>query len=206
MSILGGLLSAVIGYLLGNFQTGLFVAWLTAKIDLRRFGSGGTGATNSLRVLGRASAGLTLLGDYLKGLAATGIGLWIGGWAGGILAALFVVVGHIWPVLFGFRGGKGVATSLGALTLLTPLYTLVIIIVGVSVIALTRFVSLASIMAACVYFLLGFITSVVRGDWLLLGLSIVLPAIVIFAHRENLARLRDGTENRFDPSTLKKKK
>ena len=112
MNIVRLLASAVLGYLLGNIQTGLIVGWTTKKIDLRQHGSGSSGATNALRILGRQSALWTLLGDFLKGLLAACLGLLIGGWRGGLLAGMCVVAGHIWPVFFGFKGGKGVATSL----------------------------------------------------------------------------------------------
>lgn len=116
MNIVRLLASAVLGYLLGNIQTGLIVGWTTKKIDLRQHGSGSSGATNALRILGRQSALWTLLGDFLKGLLAACLGLLIGGWRGGCWPGMCVVAGHIWPVFFGFKGGKGVATSLGVLT------------------------------------------------------------------------------------------
>ena len=109
------LASAAIGYLLGNFQTGLVVGWASRKIDLRMHGSGGTGATNALRTLGKGGALLTFLGDFVKGTLASLLGLAVAGQEGQLVASLFAVIGHIWPVFFRFRGGKGVTTSVGSM-------------------------------------------------------------------------------------------
>ena len=169
MNIVRLLASAVLGYLLGNIQTGLIVGWTTKKIDLRQHGSGSSGATNALRILGRQSALWTLLGDFLKGLLAACLGLLIGGWRGGLLAGMCVVAGHIWPVFFGFKGGKGVATSLGVLTPLMPLQALLVAVTGITLILTTRIVSLSNMLAACLFLVTGSVTAIVRSDWLLLA-------------------------------------
>ena len=111
---------AAAGYLLGNFNTGLVVSRLQAGIDIRRHGSGNAGATNMLRVLGSQSALLTLIGDILKGLIAIWIGHCLAGFPGAMLGATASIAGHCWPVFFGFKGGKGVATTAGALLCLFP--------------------------------------------------------------------------------------
>lgn len=106
------LLAAVLGYLLGNIQTGLIVGLVSRKIDLRTKGSGSTGTTNALRTLGLPSAIITFLGDLLKGLVASLLGAKIAGPNGQLLAALAVILGHIWPVFFGFAAAKALRRRL----------------------------------------------------------------------------------------------
>ena len=139
------LASIAIGYLLGNFQTGLVVGWASRKIDLRKHGSGSTGATNALRTLGLASALITFLGDLAKGMLASVIGLALAGEAGQLAASLCVVLGHVWPVFFHFHGGKGVSTSVGALILVAPVPVACCMVVSIALMALTRYVSLGNI-------------------------------------------------------------
>ncbi len=200
MTVLRIILCAILGYLLGNIQTGLIVGRMKNNLDLRNYGSGSSGATNALRVLGKQSALLTLLGDFLKGLLAAGIGLLIADWYGGMAGALFVVVGHIWPVFFGFHGGKGVATSLGALLILLPWHTLIMFAVGIAIIWLTKTVSLGSVIAALVFIIMAVITAIVRADWFLLVFGILMGGLVIYAHHGNIDRLLKGTENKISAS------
>lgn len=206
MDVLLLILCAVVGYLLGNIQTGLIIGRVTENVDLRKHGSGSSGATNALRVLGRQSALFTLMGDCAKGMLATGVGLLIGGWYGGLTGALFAVIGHIWPVFFDFKGGKGAATSLGVLILLMPWHTLGLIVVGVVVILLTHMVSLGSIAGALFYLVTATLTAITRQDWFLLVFNIIIAAIVIFAHRANIVRILNGTENKLNPAMLRRKK
>ncbi len=204
--ILPLILCGVLGYLLGNIQTGLIVGRLTGNIDLREHGSGSSGATNALRTLGRQSAAFTFLGDFAKGMLSTGIGMLIAGWQGGMLGAFFVVIGHIWPVFYGFHGGKGVAASIGALAMLTPLYTLIILAVGIVVILLTKMVSLGSMCAAAVYLLIAVVSTIASQDWFFLVFAILMASLVIFAHRANIGRIRKGTESKISATMFRKKK
>lgn len=205
MELLRLILCAVLGYLLGNIQTGLIVGRLKNNVDLRNHGSGSSGATNALRTLGRQSALLTLLGDMLKGLLASGVGMIIAGWHGGLVGALFVVIGHIWPVFFGFHGGKGVATTIGAMAILLPWHTLGMVVVGVGILLLTKTVSLASICGAVVFLFSGIISAIVRQDWFLLVFTLLMTALVVFAHRGNIGRIVRGNENRISSDMFKKK-
>lgn len=189
------LLAAVIGYLLGNIQTGLIVGWVTKKIDLRTQGSGSTGATNALRTLGVRSAAITFLGDLAKGILASVIGLAFAGKTGQLTGALFVVAGHIWPVFFHFHGGKGVATSIGALVLVHPLIACVAVVLAIILIALTKYVSLGSLTGMVIYAVWAGVLSVQEGDVFALIVSVLIPALVIFAHRANIGRLLRGKEN-----------
>lgn len=205
MSFLQAFFCFIVGYMLGNIQTGILVGKMMNDIDLRLHGSGSSGATNALRVLGRQSALLTLLGDSLKGAAAVAIGLAICGKEGGMLAAVSVVVGHIWPVFFGFKGGKGVAACIGVLLCLTPVPALVIIAIGSIVLYFTKTVSIASICAAISYFIYTTISALTTHSWPLFFFGLVMMALVLFAHRENIARLRKGTEGRITKEMFERK-
>ena len=183
-------------YVVGAVPIGFLVARAFGVGDIRRHGSGTIGATNVLRTLGRLPAIITLLGDVAKGYAAVTLAAWLAGEAPAATAAgaVAAVVGNCWSVFLGFRGGKGVATGLGALLRLVPLATLAALPVFLVVAATTRFVSLASLLAAaCVPFgalALGAPRAYVLGAFMMV-------AVVIVRHRENIARLRAGTERRL---------
>jgi glycerol-3-phosphate acyltransferase PlsY len=186
----------VVAYLIGAVPIGWLVARAFGVTDIRRHGSGTIGATNVLRTLGRLPAIVTLLGDVLKGYAAV---LVAGKLAGGAPSALAVaavaaVVGNCWSVFLGFRGGKGVATGLGAFLRLVPWATLAALPVFVVVLASFRYVSLASLMAAlCVP--LGALLLGYPGVSTLAALAVA--AVVVGRHHANIARLRAGRESRL---------
>lgn len=187
-----GLLAA---YLIGAIPVGFLVARAAGGTDIRRSGSGNIGATNVLRTLGKGPAILTLLGDIVKGYlavsAAGAIGTEPWAAAGGAVAA---VVGNCWPVFLAFRGGKGVATGLGAFLALIPWAVAPAAVLWLAVTALTRYVSLASIVA-CLSLpvgaaLFGYPRHAVIA-------AAVAAAIILWRHRENLVRLAGGTERRL---------
>lgn len=187
-----GLLAA---YLIGAIPVGFLVARAAGGTDIRRSGSGNIGATNVLRTLGKGPAILTLLGDIVKGYlavsAAGAIGTEPWAAAGGAVAA---VVGNCWPVFLAFRGGKGVATGLGAFLALIPWAVAPTAVLWLAVTALTRYVSLASIVAClslpvCAA-LFGYSRHAVIA-------AAVAAAIILWRHRENLVRLAGGTEQRL---------
>ena len=182
-------------YLLGSFSFGLFVARWNGQTNLRGSGSGNIGATNVARTMGRMPALLTLLGDSAKGCAAVLLAQWAGdSLTATALAALAAVLGHMFPVYYRFRGGKGVATSLGVMTPLLLWPTLGGIIIWIVVALALRYVSLASMLAALVVPLLAFL----RGDPSPLVLAAGAAALLIVgAHRTNLQRLMRGTESRL---------
>ena len=184
-----------VAYLLGSFSFGLFVARWHGQTDLRGSGSGNIGATNVARTVGRMPALLTLLGDTAKGCAAVLLAQWLGdSLTATALAALAAILGHMFPVYHRFRGGKGVATSLGAMTTLLPWPTLGGIVVWIAVALALRYVSVASMVAALVVTLLAFL----RGDPSPLVLAAGAAALLIVAaHRANLQRLTRGTESRL---------
>jgi glycerol-3-phosphate acyltransferase PlsY len=188
--------AVVVAYLIGAVPIGWLVARAFGVTDIRRHGSGNIGATNLLRTLGRLPAVLTLLADVVKGWVAVAAGAALSGGDPVVTAVSTVaaVVGNCWSVFLGFRGGKGVATGLGALLRTVPLATLAALPVFVAVVATTRYVSLGSLLAAaCVP--LGAVMLGYPGPSALAALAVA--AIVVARHHANIARLRAGTESRL---------
>src|SRR5437773_11774467 len=194
-------------YLLGSVPFG-YLAGQFAGVDIRKFGSGNVGATNVVRLLGKRYGYPVFALDFLKGFGAVKISMlmatgqppeWNSPETFGILAAMSSVLGHLYPPWLKFKGGKGVATSAGALLALTPAATLIGVAIWIIVFWLTRYVSLASITAAVV--LLVVIPVVGSQDQNkrkpLVYSSACVAAIVIWRHRSNLSRLIRGTEPRF---------
>lgn len=188
------ILIAIIGYFLGNISSSYLVGKLGSNIDVREHGSGNLGATNAYRVLGFKAGGLVFLADTLKGILATLIGLWIAGDIGGLVGGMAAVAGHDWPFFLGFKGGKGIATSFGSVIILFPLIALILFIVEVIIIALTGYVSLASICAAILFPIL--VIAFKYNIGLIIG-SLLLGALVIYRHKSNISRLLKGQENKI---------
>lgn len=190
------IVAIVAAYLVGAVPVGFVVARLFGVADIRRHGSGNIGATNVLRTAGRLPALLTLAGDMGKGFGAVALG---GALAGGepaatAAAAVAAIAGNCWSVFLGFRGGKGVATGLGALLRLVPWAVLPAVVVWLAVTMSFRYVSLGSLTAAaCVPLgaaVLGYPAASVAA-------AAVAAVIVILRHRDNIARLLAGSERRL---------
>lgn len=193
MTVLAWALSALLGYLLGGFSTGLLLSSLS-QIDLRSKGSKSTGATNVTRVMGLSAGLATFLGDCAKAVLAVLIGRWIVGSPGGMIGGLFAVVGHNWPVYYKFKGGKGVACSVAVVLMHAPVVGLIAGAVAVLVIAITRFVSLGSLVFLALSTVLMFL---MKGPWPLGVWALLLFLVATYRHRENIKRLLAGQENRF---------
>jgi acyl phosphate:glycerol-3-phosphate acyltransferase len=189
------MLGCVAAYLIGAIPVGVIVARLFGGTDIRRAGSGSIGATNVLRTLGKLPALVTLLGDIVKGYLAVAVAraLVAEPW-GAAAGAVLAVVGNCWPVFLGFRGGKGVATGFGAFLALTPLATAPAALVWLVVTASFRYVSLASVMA-CACFPLG--VALLGYPRAAVGAAVVVAAIIVVRHRQNLTRLLQGREPRL---------
>lgn len=191
----------VSAYLAGAIPWGVILGKVFVGRDLRDHGSGGTGSTNALRVLGWRISLVVLVLDFLKGFLPVLVGraLGVSGWP---LAAVGVAAtaGHCWSVFIKFRGGKGVATGSGAAIALVP-WLLLVLPLMVAIVALTRYVSLASI-AGCVTASLAITLAAAggRASWSAVGLVFAVTAIVVVQHRSNLQRLLSGTERRFGES------
>jgi len=198
---------ALLGYLVGSLPAG-YIAGRIAGIDIRKVGSGNIGATNVLRVLGKRFGYAVFLVDFLKGVGAVVLSIFIAKsgrqsesmWElCATLSGVCCVIGHVYPVWLRFRGGKGVATSIGVLFGLVPLAALIMSTVWILTFETTRYVSVASITAA-----LALPITVGAMFWLkylntpvLFYLSLCLAAVVVVRHRSNISRLRNGTEPRF---------
>ncbi|MGE3537042.1 MAG: glycerol-3-phosphate 1-O-acyltransferase PlsY [Candidatus Tectimicrobiota bacterium] len=185
----------LLAYLLGSISFGLLIARLHGEANLRQRGSGNIGATNVARILGKTAGVLTLLGDGLKGLVAVFMAqAW--GQAGLVpaLAALGAVLGHMFPVYHGFRGGKGVATALGVLIPTLPLPLLGGLVAWVVVVTVWRYISVASMVAALTIPMLAMLGAYPL-PLVLAASSIAL--LVLYKHRDNLQRLLQGRESKF---------
>ncbi len=182
-------------YLLGSIPTGLVLATVVAGIDPRQGGSRNIGATNVLRTAGKTLGVVTLIGDVLKGVIPVSVALFLqrGEWWVGAVG-LGAFLGHCFPIYIGFKGGKGVATSLGVYLPLAPLAVLVNVFIFASALGMSSMVSVGSITAAIAMPLLIWL-----GKYPLayVILSICVDAIIIFRHRENIKRLIAGKENKL---------
>ncbi len=185
---------AIVAYLLGSIPTGIIMSRVFGGTDPRKVGSGNIGATNVGRSAGRLAGILTLVGDALKGgvpayLAAQyELGPLVVSLVGGAAFA-----GHLFPVFLGFKGGKGVATALGVMLAIAPFAALLSAVVFVALVAIKRYVSLGSIVAAA--FLPVFLSLIPDGKGYV-PLAVFISALVVMKHKENIKRLIDGTENR----------
>jgi len=185
----------VIAYLLGSIPFGYLIVRRTIGADIRQTGSGGTGATNVSRRAGKAAGVLTLLLDAAKGCAAVLIARVVSGEDWVIAAAASAaLVGHIFPVWLGFRGGKGVATGVGIFSVLAPLALLCAGVIFIAVVVMTRYVSLGSMIAALLIPVFVWFQS---GSQPLLTAALVGAALIVFAHRGNIKRLASRTESKI---------
>ena len=199
------LLTLLIGYLLGSISTGVLLSRFVAHTDIRKQGSGNAGTTNMLRVMGKKFALLTLAGDMLKGIVAVLIGsALVGGQTGQILGAFGAILGHNFPVFFGFKGGKGIATSFGCLLVVFPLQTLAAFGVFLALFLITHYVSVGSIGAAVT--LPIFVIATTPYDPVIWVSVAVIGALAIWRHWPNIVRLKNHTENKIDFAVFSKKK
>lgn len=200
---MGLVVSSLIGYLAGNINGGYIIGKAVGGIDIREHGSKNAGATNVNRVLGSKPAAMALAIDLIKGVAAVIAGRIIGGGdMGAIAAGVAVVCGHNWPVFLGFKGGKGIATSLGVLISLDYRVALILLTAGVAIIIITRFVSLASVVCALLYPVLVMAFGLSME---MLVFSLVISAFALLRHRENIKRLIKGQESKVSIKLSPKK-
>ena len=205
------IIMAVIAYLIGSVNFSVIISKKMAGFDVREKGSGNAGSTNVLRTVGKKAAIITLVCDILKGVVSVLIALLVGTIAGKTansavvveIAALAVVIGHTFPVFFGFRGGKGVATSLGVILIVNWKIGLICLVFALALMALTRMVSLGSISASVLFAVLTMFIrdSYIGGidfDFSFIIFGILLATLVIFNHRSNLKRIINGTENKLN--------
>ena len=189
------ILAAVIAYLIGSIPSGLILGKLFWHTDLREHGSHNIGATNAWRTLGKGAGIAVFIADSLKGQAGVSVGLvLVGTPLAAVLGGLFAIIGHSFSLFLRLRGGKGVATSLGVLTMLMGNVTLIVFAVWFAIVYMTRYVSLGSVVA-------GFLTPILAAlfaypmEYILF--TVIAAILVIVRHRENIVRLMNGTENKI---------
>ena len=197
---------AIIAYAIGSVSFSVIFTKKIAGFDVREKGSGNAGSTNVLRTVGKKAAALTLVCDILKGIVAILMAIVVGNIVKDVdkallvqIASIAVVVGHTFPIFFGFKGGKGVATSLGVLLLVNWQIGLICLVFALVIMALTRMVSAGSILAAILFPVLTLFIGqdyyVVSGNYFIF--SVIMALIVAFNHRTNISRILSGTENKL---------
>ncbi|EQC2227569.1 glycerol-3-phosphate 1-O-acyltransferase PlsY [Listeria monocytogenes] len=187
------ILLSLLAYVIGSIPSGLWIGKIFYKKDIRDFGSGNLGATNSFRVLGIKAGSIVTVMDILKGTVATLLPyffqlnvdhhFWL-------LTGAFAIIGHSFPLFAGFRGGKAVATSAGVILAYAPLLFVAALVVFLVTLKLSKYVSLSSMIGA----LAALIISLFMGDWILIILVACIALFVIWRHRANITRIRNGEE------------
>ena len=200
---------AIIAYLIGSVNFSVIISKKMAGFDVREKGSGNAGTTNMLRTVGKKAAAITLICDILKGVVAILVALLAGVIIKDLdkallvqLAGVFVIIGHTFPVFFKFKGGKGIATSLGVLLMINWQIGLICLVFALLLMALTRMVSVGSLAAAVLFpVLVLFINQnyivAESSNWSYLIFSVIIALLVFFNHRTNLKRIVTGTENKL---------
>lgn len=195
------LLCMIPSYLLGSLNFALILSRRFFGEDVRQKGSGNAGMTNMLRNYGKGAAALTLLGDALKAVVSSLIGYVVFGVTGAYIAGLFCILGHMFPIYYRFKGGKGVVTTAVMILMLNPVIFLILLAVFLLIVLGTRFISLGSIMCVMIWPL---ILQRMEGAGAPVLMAMAIAALVVFMHRENIKRLLRGEENKV--SFGKKKK
>ena len=192
-------LMLILSYLIGAIPNGYVIGKVFFKKDIREFGSGNTGATNSFRVLGKPAGFIVTFLDIFKGFITVFFPLWFSVHAQGpistffthgLIVGIFAIIGHVYPIYLKFKGGKAVATSAGVVLGVNPILLLILAVIFFGILYLTKYVSLSSIIAAisCV------IGSLIIHDYILFGMSAFVSIILIFRHRSNIVRIFKGEE------------
>ena len=206
------IVAVTLSYLLGSVSGSLLIGRLRG-VDIRRAGSGNAGGTNAFRTQGwRFALGVVAI-DVGKGALAAWLGMHVAAaapapldtaHAQGALCGFAAVVGHCWPLFFGFRGGKGAATAVGAVLVLAPVFVLPMIAVWALVLIATGYVGLATMIAAAAFAALATTTSLARvsAEAALTTFAVAIALLIVFTHRDNITRLARGEEYRFDKARL----
>ncbi len=205
--ILGYLVYGGISYLLGSLNFGLIISKYRFGDDIRSHGSGNAGMTNMLRTYGKSAAVFTLLGDALKAVVSVIlIGRMLGGEYGAYFAGLGCILGHVFPLYFGFKGGKGVVVTASMVLCLDPLVFALLFSIFALIVIFTRYISLGSVMCMMVYPLVLYRMT---GGGFHVIIAFIIAVLIIYLHRGNIKRIRLGTENKFslkrksDPAVIK---
>ena len=192
---MGMVLACVVSYLIGSIPNGLILGKLLWNVDLREHGSHNIGATNAWRTLGKGPGFLIFLLDLLKGV----IGVYLGSIWGGtplalVLGGIFAIIGHSWSLFLRGKGGKGVATGLGVIAMLMPVPTIIVFLLWLTIVYLTGYVSLGSIVAAAMVPILAWAFSAPKE---VIGFGLIAAIFIIYRHKANVGRLLNGTESKI---------
>ena len=196
------LIGGIIAYFLGSMNFAVIISKIKFRDDIRRYGSGNAGMTNMLRTYGKAAAAFTLMGDAAKAIVSVLIGSLLAGEAGAYVAGMFCVIGHSYPIYYGFKGGKGIVVTAATLLCLEPIVFGILLLIFVIIVAGTKYLSLGSIIVMMIYpVILNSLYPVTHGiDGVPIVPTIVSmlnAAFVVWLHRENIKRLLAGKENKF---------
>lgn len=225
MTVLIIIAVAVISYLIGSVNFSIILSRIIGKKDIRESGSGNAGATNMLRTYGKKMGVITLLLDVFKGIAVILLAIFVVRLINvyrldsfptslaqtaplptainiepvKYIAGVCVVLGHNFPLYFGFKGGKGVATSLGVVLMLDWKVGLIVMVIALAIMAITRYVSLGSIIGGAAFIIMEFVKAIVTGDYNIVQLVcvVIIGGLLIIRHHANIKRLINGTENKL---------
>ncbi len=196
-NILNIVLTIILSYLVGSISFSLILSKLLFKDDVRNYGSKNAGATNMMRTYGWKLGLLTFIGDMSKGIIAVIIGNLLVGDIGGYIAGLFCIIGHMYPIFYKFKGGKGVSAGAGIALMINPYIFLVMIAVFLACVLITKYVSLGSCIAAGLFPALTIIFSINNLNIVVATCSIIIGALIIWKHRANIQRLINKTESKI---------
>ena len=204
LTMLGFLVITIVPYFLGSLNFAIIISKYIYHEDIRTFGSGNAGMTNMLRTYGKLPAAATLLGDAMKAVISILLGRLVWGVIGAYAAGLACMIGHIWPVFYKFKGGKGVVVTAVIVLMTNWKVGLVLILMFVLLVASTKFISLGSVMCSLVYPLI--LSRMNRTDpQIIMVFAMAVTVIVVLKHRSNIKRLIEGKENKISFSRKDKK-
>lgn len=182
----------LLSYLLGSIPSGLWIGQAFYHKDIRQFGSGNTGSTNTFRTLGKIAGSIVLILDILKGTLPTLLAIWYLPQIHPITIGIFAILGHTFSLFAQFKGGKAVATSAGVVLAIQPLLLLCGVLLFATFLYFTRMVSLASMLTAS----LLTIASIFLDDWLFMAFAAIITLFIIYRHRSNIVRIKNGVESK----------
>ena len=196
--IICGIVCTVVPYLLGSINFAVIISSKNYNDDVRQHGSGNAGMTNMLRTYGKKAAALTLGGDAFKAVISALVGYFMMGLVGAYIAGFFCILGHVFPIFFKFRGGKGVVTAAASVLMCNPLAFLVLLVLFVVIVYIWRYISLASVLCVLLYpvILNGIDTLLIGGSGIYIIFAILTAVVVVFKHKDNIKRLINGTESK----------
>ncbi len=182
----------ILAYLLGSIPSGIWIGKYFYHTDIRELGSGNSGTTNTYRVLGKKAGTVVLIMDILKGSIATLLPMWFGLSIHPLLIGVIAAIGHTYPIFAGFKGGKAVATSAGIILGYNPLYFAIVMVFFLVYLYFSRMVSLSSILTCLSAILISFLFR----DWPLTIVTVFLTLFIVYRHRSNIERIKNGTESK----------